>query len=190
MAAIGAAPPARHSVTRLASDRNLYHFVTRWRLPGTCEEISDVLEDTEQIPRWWPSVYREVHIVRAGGLHSLGKVVDVVTKGALPYSLRWQYEVVEQRYPNGWRLIARGDLEGEGRWEIEQTGPSVDVTYNWRVRANHPLIRKLGLIMRPLFKANHVWTMRDGERGLRKQLAQLHFALRQAQGDNRDGWSC
>lgn len=119
-------------------------------------------------------MYREVHIVRAGGLHSLGKVVDVVTKGVLPYTLRWQYEVVEEHYPNGSRLIAHGDLEGEGRWEIVQDGPYVNITYDWRVVANQPFIRKFAVIMRPLFAANHNWTMRDGERGLRRELARLH----------------
>jgi hypothetical protein len=156
-------------------DRNLYHFVTHWRVPGTCAEVSDLLEDVERIPQWWPSVYHEVHVVRPGGPHSLGKIVDVVTKGVLPYTLRWQYEVVEEHYPNGSRLVAQGDLEGEGRWDIEQDGPCVNITYDWRVRANHPFVRRFGFLMRPLFAANHNWTMCDGERGLRKQLERLHI---------------
>lgn len=153
---------------------NFYQFTTHWRFRGTCEEVSALLEDVARIPQWWPSVHHAVHVVREGGEHSLGKVVDVVTKGVLPYTLRWRYEVVEVHYPNGSRLIASGDLEGEGRWKIEQDGDSVNVTYDWDVRANHPCIRKYDFFMRPLFAANHNWTMRDGERGMRRELERLH----------------
>ncbi|MBV8364106.1 MAG: SRPBCC family protein [Candidatus Eremiobacteraeota bacterium] len=153
---------------------NFYSFTTRWRFIGTCEEVSALLEDTERIPQWWPSVYHNVRVVRAGGEHSLGKVLEVETKGPLPYTLRWRYEVVEVHYPNGSRLTANGDLDGEGEWHIAQDGAHVNVTYEWRVRANHPFIRRFGWFMRPLFAANHNWTMRDGERGMRRQLEKLH----------------
>ena len=155
-------------------DRNAYHFTTRWRFEGTCEEVSALLEDTARIPQWWPSVYHRVSIVREGREHSLGKVVDIETKGLLPYTLRWHYEVTEVHYPNGSTLVASGDLDGAGRWQIDQDGQNVNVAYDWRVRANHPFIRRFGWLMRPLFAANHNWTMRDGERGMRRELERLH----------------
>jgi len=37
---------------------NDYHFVTHWRVRGTVKEILDILSDAEDLPRWWPSVYR------------------------------------------------------------------------------------------------------------------------------------
>jgi len=40
-----------------ASRVNDYHFVTRWTVQGTCGEVSDVLGDPLDLPRWWPSVY-------------------------------------------------------------------------------------------------------------------------------------
>ncbi|MBV9149916.1 MAG: polyketide cyclase [Candidatus Eremiobacteraeota bacterium] len=155
-------------------DRNAYHFTTRWRFEGTCEEVSALLEDTARIAHWWPSVYNRVSIVREGGEHSLGKIVDIETKGLLPYTLRWHYEVTEVHYPNGSTLVASGDLDGAGRWQIDQDGQNVNVAYDWRVRANHPFIRRFGWLMRPLFAANHNWTMRDGERGMRRELERLH----------------
>lgn len=35
---------------------NDYHFITMWRIPGTPEEITDVLGDAPGLARWWPSV--------------------------------------------------------------------------------------------------------------------------------------
>ena len=157
-------------------DRNAYQFTTHWHFEGTCEEVSALLEDTARIPQWWPSVYHRVTIVREGGEHSLGKVVDIETKGQLPYTLHWRYEVTEVHYPNGSTLVASGDLDGEGRWQIDQDGKNVSVAYDWQVRANHPFIRRFGWLMRPLFAANHNWTMRDGERGMRRELERLHSA--------------
>lgn len=33
-------------------NNNEDHFITRWRVEGTCDEISDVLEDAESLTRW------------------------------------------------------------------------------------------------------------------------------------------
>lgn len=78
---------------------NAYHFVTHWRVRGTCEEVADLFEATHDLPRWWPSVYLGVQILQPGGPHALGQVVGLYTKGWLPYTLRWEFTVVEQRYP-------------------------------------------------------------------------------------------
>jgi len=152
------------------NDGSAYHFLTRWHLDAPCEEVSDALEDTAHISRWWPSVYRECTILEAGGEHGLGRRVDVTTKGFLPYLIRWQFTVVEQSYPYGSRIVAGGDLEGEGRWTLRPTARGTAVTYAWTVRANHPFIRRYGRWLRPLFAFNHDWTMREGLRGLRREL--------------------
>jgi hypothetical protein len=156
---------------RSAMSNDEYRFTTHWRVQGTCERISDVLGDTDRIARWWPSVYRECNVVERGGLHGLGRRVAVTTKGFLPYAIRWRFTVVEEFYPHGSRIVADGDLEGEGRWTLTQDGDEVDITYDWRVRANKPLLRGFGRWLRPLFAANHDYTMRQGLRGLRAELA-------------------
>ena len=148
-----------------------YRFVTKWRVPGRCEDVADILEDVDAIPQWWPSVYRTARVIYRGGEHGLGRIVEVTTKGFLPYTLRWTYFVASVEYPHRSSLYAWGDLEGQGNWEFVQDGDYVDVTYTWTVRAKHPLIRRLHRFLAPLFAANHNFTMRDGLRGLRKQLA-------------------
>jgi hypothetical protein len=45
------------------------------------------------------------------------------------------------------------------------------VSYDWRVRAGKPLIRRFSPIVKPLFRANHTWVMRRGEGALQRWLA-------------------
>ena len=37
-----------------------YVFVTRWRVAASTQEVFDILEDPEALPRWWPAVYLAV----------------------------------------------------------------------------------------------------------------------------------
>lgn len=149
---------------------NDYHFVTHWRVPGTCAEVSDVLGDAADLVRWWPSVYLAVEELAAGDANGIGKRIALFTKGWLPYTLRWQFVVTENRYPYGFALEAVGDFVGRGVWTLAQAGEAVDVTYDWRIRADKPLLRTLSFVMKPIFGANHHWAMARGEESLRLEL--------------------
>jgi hypothetical protein len=148
-----------------------YHFVTRWRLEATIEEVSAILSHAEDLPRWWPSVYLDVEVLDPGDPRSsVGKLTVLLTKGWLPYTLRWQFRVTESRKPHGFTLAASGDFEGTGVWTLTQDGPIADITYDWRIRARKPLLRYFSFLMKPLFAANHRWAMRRGEESLRLEL--------------------
>jgi hypothetical protein len=148
-----------------------YHFVTRWRVEGTCGEVADILGDPLILPRWWPSVYLGVEEIAPPGTDGLGRRVRLLTKGWLPYTLRWELEVVESTYPRGFVILATGDFQGRGIWRFEQDGRFVDIGYDWRVRADKPLLRWLSPVLRPVFEANHRWAMVQGERSLELELA-------------------
>ena len=148
-----------------------YHFVTNWKVAGTCEEVSDVLADPLDLPRWWPMVYLKVEEIRSGGANGVGRRVRLLTRGKLPYKLRWQFDVVESRYPHGFTIAAAGDFDGTGRWTFEQRGPAVDITFDWRIRAEKPLLRWLSFLLKPIFAANHRWAMARGEECLLRELA-------------------
>ncbi len=150
---------------------NDYHFVTRWRVPGTVEAIADVIGNGPDLVRWWPSVYLDVREVEPGGQDGLGKVISLYTKGWLPYTLRWSFRVTESRFPHGFSLEAWGDLAGRGAWTFAQAGEHVDVTYDWNVRADKPLLRAFSFLLKPVFSANHHWAMRMGEASLLLELA-------------------
>lgn len=159
---------------------NEYHFVTRWRVPGTVEEVADVLSDAPDLPRWWPSVYLDVEQTAPGDEDGVGREVSLYTTGWLPYTLRWQFRVTESDYPHGFALEAWGDFVGRGEWTLVQDGDHVEVTYDWRVGAEKPLLRHLSFLLRPVFAANHRWAMARGEESLR-----LELARRAADGDDQ-----
>jgi len=100
-----------------------------------------------------------------------GRRVRLLTKGKLPYTLRWEFEVVESRYPLGFTIVATGDFDGTGRWTLEQRGPAVDIEFDWRIRAEKPLLRWLSFVLKPIFAANHRWAMARGEECLLRELS-------------------
>jgi hypothetical protein len=150
---------------------NHYHFLSAWRVEGTCGEVADVLGDPLALARWWPSVYLRVDEIAPPDAHGLGRRVALLTRGWLPYTLRWEFEVVDSRYPHGFTIVACGDFDGRGVWTFEQDGRFVDILYDWRVRAEKPLLRHLSSALKPLFEANHRWAMAQGETSLKLELA-------------------
>ena len=155
-----------------------YHFITEWQVAGDVGEVKAVLDDGLSLPRWWPSVYLGVSQIEAGDEDGLGRVLDLHTKGWLPYTLRWTLRITEPLTDAGFALEATGDLEGTGRWSFRQEGPEVVITYDWRIHATKPLLRRLSWLLRPAFSANHHWAMRRGEESL-----QLELRRRRQDGD-------
>src|SRR4029453_8873837 len=117
--------PAPTSTDERSMD-NAYHFVTHWRGPGTVEGGADILRDAHDPARGGASVYLDVRELSPGDDHGVGKEVTLLTKGWLPYTLRWTFRVAEQRYPHGFTLDASGGFDGRGVWTLTQDGPWVD----------------------------------------------------------------
>ena len=101
---------------------NDYVFVTRWRVQASIEDVSAILDDAADLPRWWPAVYLDVRSFSPGDDRGIGRVVELYTKGWLPYTLRWRFRVTENRQPHGFSLEASGDLVGRGEWTLTQDG--------------------------------------------------------------------
>ncbi len=157
-----------------------YRFVTRWRVRGQITDVADVISDAEGLPRWWPAVYLDVRELEAGEPSGVGKVIDLYTRGWLPYTLRWRFRVTESDYPANLAIEATGDFSGAGRWTFAQDGDFTDVTYDWRIRANKPLLRRLSWLMKPIFSANHRWAMARGRESLELELARCTAATVEA----------
>ena len=162
---------------------NDYHFVTTWQIAATPGEISEVIGDAAGLARWWPSVYLDVRVVEPGAADGLGRVVELWTKGWLPYTLRWRFRVTESNPPHGFALVAEGDFVGRGIWTLTDApaprqvgGPMTRVEYDWLVVAEKGVLKHLSLVMRPIFGANHHWAMRRGEESLRLELARRRAA--------------
>ena len=149
---------------------NQYEFLTVWRVAGTPREVAEILGDAGTLARWWPSVYLRVTPLDPGNPDGTGKSFMLHTKGWLPYTLRWKLTVTEPITERGFALTATGDLNGTGRWTFEADGPETVISYDWRVTASKPLIRRLGFIFKPAFAANHRWAMARGQESLALEL--------------------
>ena len=147
-----------------------YRFLTVWRVPGTIEEVKAIVGNADTLPEWWPSVYLTVRRLEDGGPDWVGSVNELHTKGWMPYTLTWNLRLTEAITDAGFAIEAIGDLSGTGRWTFEQDGPEVVLTYDWRVQATKPLLRRMAWLLRPAFAANHTWAMAKGEESLRLEL--------------------
>jgi hypothetical protein len=138
---------------------NEYHFITRWRVQASMEEVSSILGNAKDLPRWWPSVYLNVEILEPGDDAGVGSVVELFTKGFLPYTLQWKFRVTESDAPHGFALEAFGDFVGHGVWTFIQDGDFCEILYDWRIEAQKPILKTLSFLMKPIFSANHHWAM-------------------------------
>ena len=140
-----------------------YRFETRWRVPGSVKQVTDILSDVRSLPLWWSQVYLSVCETEPG-------VFALHTRGWLPYTLRWNLRVVESRLPHGFTIQAWGDLEGTGVWSFEPDGDWTCATYVWVVQVRKPLVRILSFLFKPIFCANHRWAMARGHDSLVREL--------------------
>ncbi|MEP7196486.1 MAG: polyketide cyclase [Saprospiraceae bacterium] len=154
-----------------------YHFITEWKFKSNCKEVYEILEDVEQLSTWWPSVYLDVSILKKGEVGGVGKEVGLITKGWLPYILKWKFKVVETKAPYGFTIEALGDFVGKGVWTLTDdpiTGMCY-VKYDWKIQAEKKLIRNFSWLLRPIFSANHHWAMKKGEESMALELRRRHL---------------
>jgi hypothetical protein len=157
---------------------NAYHFITHWRVSSTVDQVSKLLGDVERLPEWWPSVYIDVKVLEAGASNGIGKRVMLYTKGWLPYTLRWQF-LVSQASATQYTLQANGDFVGRGIWTFAQNESWVEITYDWQIAAEKPLLRLLSPLLKPLFSMNHHWAMQQGETSLKLELERIATGVAQ-----------
>ena len=150
---------------------NEYQFITRWRVEGNIEDVYDLVSHPLDFPRWWPSVYLEVEEISPGDATGEARRVRMLTRGWLPYKLRWESQSMEKVRPVRFAVRATGDFDGRGIWTLEQDGRFVNATFDWQLTAYKPLLRYLSFLLKPAFSANHRWAMAQGQRSLELELA-------------------
>ena len=146
-----------------------YRFLDRWVIPAPIERVYDAIGDPLQYERWWTDFVLQASC--DAGPPAQGKRNELLVKAYLPYKVNFGLEVLEAERPR--RILSRlsKDFDGTGLWTLEETADRTEATLDWRPMVNHPLIKYLTPLLRPLFRSNHHWAMRRGERQLREYLA-------------------
>lgn len=150
---------------------NDYHFVTTWHVEAPRELLYEILREGQGYPRWWPEVYLNARLLPSDRADHIGDRVELLTKGRLPYRLRWTARTERLSPPETIEISASGDFVGRGRWRLEPDGTATTITFDWRIRADKPLLRWLSPILKPLFQWNHHWAMSTGLPRLREEVA-------------------
>jgi hypothetical protein len=145
-------------------DWSHYRFRSLWALPAPPATVYQVLEQAEDYPRWWPQVCE---------VTTLDETTGVITiRSALPYAMTFTAREVRRDPRAGVLEIAlSGDIDGWARWKITPRGAGSLARYDQVVDVHKPLLRRLAVPGRPVFRANHWLMMRAGRRGLVAYLA-------------------
>ncbi|MFI9763658.1 SRPBCC family protein [Streptomyces sp. NPDC051963] len=140
-------------------DWSHYRFRTVWVLRAPPATVFAVLERAEDYPDWWPQVREVDPIDDSSGF--------VRIRAALPYDLTFTArEMVRDRTAGVLEIEMSGDLDGWARWTVSAHGAGTRVRYDQVVDVSKPLLRRLAVPGRPVFRANHRLMMRAGRRGL------------------------
>jgi hypothetical protein len=149
---------------------NEYKFLTEWQVEAPQDLLYDILKESPEYPRWWPDVYLGADYQPSGDPNGVGDRVTFLTKGWLPYRLRWTAEVVRRERPRTIEIKAEGDFDGRGIWRLEPEGTGTHITFDWQLRADKPLLKWLSPIFKPIFKWNHGWAMARGYESLCREV--------------------
>jgi hypothetical protein len=72
--------------------------------------------------------------------------------------------------PQTIEITATGDFVGRGVWSLKPEGDGTHIAFDWRLRADKPLLRWLSPIFKPIFRWNHSWAMARGYESLRREV--------------------
>ncbi len=144
-----------------------YRFRSLWALAAPVDRVYDVLADAEHYPRWWPQVREVTRLDDRRGV--------IRVRSRLPYDLVFTAREVRRDPAAGvLEIMMTGDLDGWARWTLTSTGQGTRARYDQEVHVTKPLMRRLAVPGRLVFRANHALMMRAGRRGLLAYLRENH----------------
>ncbi len=153
-------------------DLNQYSFRSVWRLQARAESVFEVLADLQSYPLWWPEVRRVSRIDDSAA--------ELTVRSLLPYDL--EFTSTQSRRDRAAGILEAamtGDLTGFSRWTITAGGDDhCTAIFEEVVTAHKALLRRLALVARPAFMANHRLMMHHGRGGLQTYLYGYAMALR------------
>jgi hypothetical protein len=107
------------------------------------------------------------------GKEGIGARYERLTRGLLPYTLRYVLTITRHDPPRASAYHSEGDLVGEGGYALTQTGDTTQIVFTWNVATQSRWMNRLAPLLKPVFAWNHNYVMRQGEKALQRHLAKL-----------------
>ena len=142
-----------------------FSLSTLWRLEAPADRVWDALYDVHSWPTWW-SYVRGVTELAPGDARGVGALRRYTWTSRLPYSLTFEMRATVVERPFRLEGVAVGELDGTGRWTLQQAGSATSVRYDWDVATTRPWMNALAPLLAPAFRWNHGAVMAAGGRGL------------------------
>ncbi|MGW6947257.1 SRPBCC family protein [Streptomyces xanthophaeus] len=144
-----------------------YRFRSVWDLDAPHTRVYAVLERMGEYPRWWPQFRRVERVDDRTG--------TALIRSALPYALHvTTTELLRDPRRGVLEVALAGDIEGWARWTVRPRGgpgaPRTRALYEQEVEVRLPLLRRLAVPGRPVFRLNHALMMRAGQQALAARL--------------------
>lgn len=152
-----------------------YHVTTTWEVEARVDEVVAIVREPASLTRWWPAAFLAVEDA-AGPDGRPGSAGRVWSKGWLPYTLSFGFEIAEHPHEPGVIVRVAGDFEGRCVCTVTPRSSRLAIVFDWKVRVHKPVIRRWSWLFRPVFVANHLWVMARGLESLRLELARRRAA--------------
>lgn len=91
-------------------------------------------------------------------------------RSVLPYTLAFDFEIVQDERPHLLAGRASGELTGSGVWRLYEGELGTASTWEWTVATTVPWMNAFGPVARPAFAWNHHRIMRQGAEGIAREL--------------------
>jgi len=144
-----------------------YRFVDEWLVPMPIEQAYEILGDPLRYPEWWPEAFPQAS--GDPGPPKPGNRTEVLSKGFLPYRLRWTLTCTSVERPHKIDAEMTGDFVGTSAWTLSETEDGgTRAVLDFRPAVAKPLVRNLSPLLRPLFRANHRWAMARGQEAINR----------------------
>jgi len=156
-----------------------YALATEWVLDAPLEAVWDALWHPLDWPRWWRYV-EAVEAIREGDADGVGAVRRYTWTSRLPYRLTFDMETTRVLRHVSIEGVARGELNGVGRWLLSSRDAGSVARYEWTVTTGKRWMNALAPLLAPVFAWNHHQVMAEGGRGLARHLGVRCVALDRA----------
>ncbi|MFP4006559.1 MAG: SRPBCC family protein [Spirulinaceae cyanobacterium] len=147
----------------------LYQFLTIWVLDAPIEQVWQAIIDYDTLPQWWSAV-RELNQIESGTEDGVGSRWQQVWVTPLSYKIKFTAEILRVESPYLLEIAAKGNVNGQGMWQLQATPTGTEVRYYWTVKTTEAWMNRVAVILRPLLEWNHNAIMTQGGQGLAQHL--------------------